>query len=221
MFKPGAPGGVPGRKCPSKIVFPERPCVICGKKFIPQREWNKFCSSVCRERKPGRILGNSKKRTSETESEFLDRIRRYRINAQKKYVARHVANGACRACPLPVMPTNGCWCEKHWFMQAAYRNGFRKRDDWKSVKDVLERQGRKCPYTGKKLVPGVNASIDHKNSRQKFPEQFSDINNIEWIDRDVNAAKGYRTKAEFISLCRIVSSRHPARRKKELAGSPS
>jgi 5-methylcytosine-specific restriction endonuclease McrA len=62
----------------------------------------------------------------------------------------------------------------------------------------LIQQNFTCPYTGDKLVLGVNASIDHIKPKKRFPELASDINNIEWVSFRVNYHKYDCTKEEFI-----------------------
>jgi hypothetical protein len=100
------------------------------------------------------------------------------------------------------------YCERHWLVQAAWRNNLGGRDaSGQRLKKMLEAQGFKCAYTGKPLALGVNASIDHKNPRGRFPSQRSVWKNVEWVDLEVNRAKRLLTKAEFIRLCHLISSR--------------
>jgi hypothetical protein len=77
------------------------------------------------------------------------------------------------------------------------RYGF-KTTDWQLAKELLIKQGFKCPYTGVPLTPGVNASIDHKNPKSRFPDQRSDWKNVEWVDWKINSMKTFFTKEEFL-----------------------
>jgi hypothetical protein len=67
----------------------------------------------------------------------------------------------------------------------------------------LEAQHFLCFYTGIELVPGRNASVDHRIpiSRGGSP---SDPENCVWCDRLVNAFKNDLTEDEFIERCRII-----------------
>lgn len=201
--------GTPGRKCPSKTLFPETACAQCVTLFDPNRAWQKFCSAKCRDMlRSMSPWGNSRKRQDETEEEFKNRIRTYERKGLRRWTTKNISRGLCRACPAPALPGTKCWCEKHWFAQAAWRNGLRGKEAGEKVKVLLEKQNHTCPYTGKKLVIGVNASIDHKNPRSRFPDQSKSIENAEWVDLNVNRAKRAMTKEEFIELCTLIAERH-------------
>ena len=94
------------------------------------------------------------------------------------------------------MKNSKTWCEKHWFAQVVYRYGF-KLTEWRKAKELIERQNYTCPYSRRKLVIGVNASLDHKSPRSKFPNLRNDWNNVEWIDLYINNIKQTLTKKEF------------------------
>jgi len=67
-------------------------------------------------------------------------------------------------------------------------------------------QEYKCPYSGKILVLGVNASIDHIYPQSRFPDKKYDLSNLEWVDLYINLLKRDMTKDEFISLIRNIHS---------------
>ena len=72
-----------------------------------------------------------------------------------------------------------------------------------SVLELLfEAQGRRCALTGVLLVPGVNASIDHKVPRAKGGSD--DIDNLQWVDLKVNLMKRDMDIHEFLSTCASV-----------------
>lgn len=63
-------------------------------------------------------------------------------------------------------------------------------------------QGGKCAYTGRELVPGTNASLDHK-----IPKALggtNDLENLQWVETNVNRAKNALAEDEFLSMCRAV-----------------
>lgn len=97
-------------------------------------------------------------------------------------------------------------CETHWYRDIARKYGFRNRHE--DLANLLEKQEFKCFYSGRPLVPGGNASIDHLHPRSKRPELESDLNNVAWVDRNVNRAKGNLSYEEFIRLCKEICSLH-------------
>src|SRR3990172_3800384 len=183
-------------------------CKQCSESFVPTRRWQRFCSPKCRDKSHETPWGNARRGDGETMREFKSRIRTYRANVRKGWIGKQASRGSCRACKNKVINGTGSWCEKYWLVQAAWRNGFGASGASVSrLRDLLKRHNYSCSYTGKRLILGVNASIDHKNPRGRFPEQKSDWSNIEWVDLEVNRAKRLLTKREFIGLCRLITSR--------------
>ncbi len=70
----------------------------------------------------------------------------------------------------------------------------------------LVAQDFRCYYTGVHLVPGVNASLDHRVPRSRGGDP-ADIDNCVWCDRLINAFKNDLTEAEFVERCKIVAAR--------------
>ena len=69
----------------------------------------------------------------------------------------------------------------------------------------LRAQRYACPYTGDRLIPGVNASLDHIKPVSLYPELARSIDNVEWVTLDVNLAKRTLDSEQFIALCRRVT----------------
>jgi hypothetical protein len=156
-------------------------CEICASLFIPKKTWNQvYCSEKCH------MVGLSK--------------------ATGRYRIRNKKIGLCLNCPKKTLPTSSL-CEEHWYKRAARTNGFKKEDGWKLIKKLLKDQNFMCPYSGRELVLGFNASMDHINPKSRFPEQAHLLENLEWIDIEVNSAKRDLTKEEYVSLCKLVASR--------------
>ena len=97
-------------------------------------------------------------------------------------------------------------CKKHWGMDVVGKYGLHGNHE--KLVALLERQGFRCLYTRTELVPGRNASIDHLLPRSRYPERSSDIDNVAWVDRDINRMKGNKTFDEFIGICQAVASIH-------------
>ena len=80
-----------------------------------------------------------------------------------------------------------------------------KADD---LEHLFYLQEEKCYITGKKLIIGDNAGLDHLIPKSKNHNLISDINNVRWIDKKINEIKRDLTIDDFISLCKLVASRH-------------
>lgn len=66
------------------------------------------------------------------------------------------------------------------------------------LRQKIEEQNYTCPYSGKRLEIGVNATIDHKKPRSRFPELALDIENVHWVDLVENCRKATRTHEEYL-----------------------
>ena len=71
---------------------------------------------------------------------------------------------------------------------------------WAELKDLLDRQQHRCAYTGKRIAIGKNASIDHIFPTSRYPDRATDINNIRFVDGNVNRIKSNLSLIEFIAL---------------------
>lgn len=106
-------------------------------------------------------------------------------------------------------------CKRHGFktLSDARRHfGFRTvADDEKKVnaamlKVILEMQGYKCALSGKRLTPEI-AVLDHKIPLSRGGT--NDASNLQWLDKEVNKAKGSMDCDEFIAMCRMVARYAP------------
>ncbi len=225
-------GGAAGRRCLSLKKFRERMCPRCKRRYRPQREWQKFCSRNCRwaindkrkSLKRPKIKTNSTKRDPFGVVKCPVCLKRFSsTRASKKYCSwncykkRMFSNwknanrkrGSCYDCLQPPLSGTVSRCEKHWLVQAAWRAGLRVKDGWVILRKKLEAQKWRCFYTGRILTLGVNASVDHIYARSTHPHLQGDIENLEWVDLEVNRAKRTLGKDAFIALCYEVSSRFP------------
>ena len=125
--------------------------------------------------------------------------------------ARKQALGTCVVCRKPALRPSR-YCQQH-FLENILRKRRIPSGDYDSFWAKLEAQHFLCFYTGIELVPGRNASLDHRipTSRGGSP---TDPENCVWCDRLVNAFKNDLTEDEFIERCRIVvalaSKREPS-----------
>ncbi len=228
-------GGKQGRKCPSKEDLPERPCIVCSSAFAPQRRWHGYCSVRCRDkRKIDRAKAYEpmvKRRSSDdfpfgkstcpvcTDEFVCTRSRKkycsfrcFRLRIQRDWKNKNRASGKCYACSKPPLRPGSSYCKKHWLYQAAWRAGVRGAKIAEKVEALLEDQKYTCPYTERTLVIGENASLDHINPRSADTKGIGQIENLEWVDVQVNLSKRAMTRSEFVEFCGVVHNR--ARREK-------
>jgi hypothetical protein len=131
---------------------------------------------------------------------YADKIREDRAKLSKH---RH-SKGLCFYCDNPKL-AHANKCEKCWFAYAANKRlGKKNYKNGNILKQKLIDQNYKCPYSGRKLTPGINCELDHIKPVSRFPLLAHDINNVEWIDSEVNHAKNNMTKEEFISMCKEI-----------------
>ncbi len=89
---------------------------------------------------------------------------------------------------------------------------------------LWDKQGGKCALTGRPLVIGGGAGLDHKTPISKGGSR--EIENVRWVCFAANAAKNVMSDAELFTLCEDIL-RHaglmsmPAPRKSRRAAQPS
>lgn len=66
---------------------------------------------------------------------------------------------------------------------------------------LLKFQEYRCALSGEKLTPNT-AELDHKIPKSNGGEDT--IENLQWLDRNVNKMKGRLTTEEFVAICRRV-----------------
>lgn len=70
------------------------------------------------------------------------------------------------------------------------------------LKKLLEMQGYRCALSGVRLEPR-NAEVDHKIPLSRGGT--NDLGNLQWLDRNVNRAKGAMDNEEFIAMCKQIA----------------
>lgn len=66
---------------------------------------------------------------------------------------------------------------------------------------LLVHQGYRCALSGRPLHPGV-AALDHIEALSIGGG--NEIANLQWLHKDINAAKNTMGNVEFIAMCREV-----------------
>lgn len=109
--------------------------------------------------------------------------------------------GLCCSCRKAKVYPGITKCRTCWFKLSARRNiGDASR--WPELEALLLSQQSRCAYSGRELVIGKNASVEHVTPISKSKSRAVDIANIKWIDSQVNMAKGTLSLHEFILLCK-------------------
>lgn len=70
------------------------------------------------------------------------------------------------------------------------------------LKEILERQDYRCALSGVTLKP-ERAELDHKIAVSKGGCHKAE--NLQWLERNVNRAKGTMSNEDFIEMCRRVA----------------
>lgn len=109
-------------------------------------------------------------------------------------VADWKKDGLCITCGAVKEIAEATNCEKD-VLQAMSRRCFNTTTRWEELKVLFDRQIGICPYTKKKLVLGVNASLDHRIPKSRGGSRT--IANLDWVDYNVNVAKADMLPDEF------------------------
>ncbi len=188
-----------------------RSCISCNKVYPKTKQYfdprysgrkrgllPQYLSNTCRDcNKNKRILYREKNKEKIKAYGQTQRLRR----KDKK---------SCKKCSKPRMQ-HSLLCELHWYGTIAYNAGLRDSiEDGKLLKEIMEKQRYTCPYSGEKLVPGVNCSLDHIKPKSRFPLLTTDISNMEWTTKLVNRSKYDMTKEEYyLFIEKILKNRVP------------
>ena len=89
-----------------------------------------------------------------------------------------------------------CW------VQTLCSKRLHSKKDWKSLKELLLSQNFICAISGKVLIPGVNASIDHIVPVSKGGGDS--VLNLQWVDLQINMMKSNLLHDEFIQTMKQV-----------------
>lgn len=118
---------------------------------------------------------------------------------KERYFSRRDA-GLCPKCGDPA--TVGTLCLNDWFANVASNHGLPRGSGGKALKQIWESQKGLCAYTGEPLVPGDNASLDHKIPVTQGG--MYSLDNVQWVVYQINRMKNDMTEDDFFRACRRV-----------------
>ena len=130
------------------------------------------------------------------------------VAARLKKVRKMRSQGLCICGRAISVRVKDGLCEDCWF-KAIAKNRTGSPRNWLSIKELLQKQNYTCSYTGKKLIIGENASLDHIVPKSKGGD--NSINNLQWIDLQINVMKNNMSHQEFISTIQLILSRQSIR----------
>ncbi len=144
---------------------------------------------------------------------YADTQKRWRQNNkerknqyQRAWLVDRKEKRICAKCSNPVLKNHSSLCEIHWYKKVAERNTGSTKN-WEFLKKLAEKQNYLCPYSGEKLIPGVNMSLDHKYPVSRFPDYEHNLENVQWVSIKINQIKRDLTHDEFIVLVKQIWDR--------------
>lgn len=111
-----------------------------------------------------------------------------------------VLRGQCVFCQSSAAV--GAFCFTHWFKNVGVPHGLGSKKGAAILQQLWEEQVGCCAVTGEKLIPGLNASLDHIIPKSRGGS--SDKSNLRWVLLRVNQLKWDMTHEEFVEMCRLV-----------------
>ena len=74
--------------------------------------------------------------------------------------------------------------------------------DWKDLKDLFDKQNGTCVYSGKEIIIGKNAHLDHIVPRARGGG--NELTNLQWLHKDVNMMKRALSESDFLDLVECI-----------------
>lgn len=170
-----------GQSKESRLIY----CDRCKetKKLLAKRKYNRYKSQ-------NRCLRNGCIDKCKCKEKFTE--------AQKLKRRHRIDNNLCVDCGKQFKIGESRYCID-CFCKSASRSRCGSNINATELRNKLITQNFKCVYSGKVLIPGKNASVDHI-----IPiscNGTSDPNNLQWVDSQINNMKTNLTHDEFIDTC--------------------
>lgn len=182
-----------GAKARSEYLKKQKLCVNCGKN--PQLENFTQCEN-CKNRQKKLLKIRTQKGLCgrcgkpKVEGKFFCQDC---LNKDCEKRKRKKEAGICYSCKN-VAVENRSKCAE-CFMKAMAKQAGTTAE---ILKDIWNEQNGICTYSGRKLIIGINASVDHKMPKSKGGN--NDSSNLQFVHKTVNFAKNNLLENDFIQL---------------------
>ena len=144
----------------------------------------------------GNATGSKKCRCPSCSKLNMTRLQTYR---EKLY-----QSGICEKCATQNKLENKRYCEKCYLKQIAKKH-LKNKEKWEELQQLFKNQNT-CPYTGFKLLLGINTSLDH--ILPKSLGGLDEINNLQFVysnkNIDINKMKFAMNDKEFKETITII-----------------
>ena len=184
-------------------------CIDCGDKALDDQCRCKNCRDRLLKSGSNRRVkfqelglcvkcGKSKPEGDHTKcNECLDsQMKAYR----KRLESHKTENRQCLDCGEPTVP-NGGRCRVCYVKRVSVkRTGSVK--NWELLDDKFDKQNGVCPYTGRSLMIGVDADLDH--IKPSSCGGTNDLENFQWIFHKANQMKWNYPEEEFLGLVKEI-----------------
>lgn len=179
--------GVCGRIADKSASF----CKLCSAKKIQEKR-KYFDRGLCRTCIKPLPDGSKFKKCALCRDK--DKIKR------KSRLEKIIRDRLCTICKNPLTVENKKCGDCLLKDRAKYYFG--DADRYLELLEILERQNYKCAYSGKDLVLGVNAWIDHIHPISL--NGSNEISNLQWVDETINIMKRNLLETEFFKIIKMI-----------------
>lgn len=95
------------------------------------------------------------------------------------------------------------------YLQKMSRTYLGTNTRWNELDLLFKKQNRKCVFTGLEIKIGENAHLDHiiPCMSKKTKDRQTTIDNLQWVDMDINFMKRALSVDRFKELCILVAKR--------------
>jgi hypothetical protein len=164
-------------------------CEVCGrqrKEMLAERKKQGLCITC----------GNEKA----TKTQKCDKCRQEYVDGAKGRRDRRMNLGFCLCCGDE--PSIGGKLCRTCVLRNAARVHFGTTKRWKDLDELFTRQNGTCPYTGKNLTIGIDASVDHIIPKSRGGSLGTE--NMQWVFAPVNFMKHNLLEEEFLPIINAV-----------------
>ena len=166
-------------------------CLKCGCDIQTNTKWCDLCKKEQRE--IGKLLRNNRKENNLCVK--CGKSKPCNCSATMKEIRENFRKeGKCIYCGT-INDNNNSACDI-CILKGIATNNLKNRKLWLKIKELLEKQQFICPYSGIKLILGINASIDHIVPKSKGGN--NEIENLQWVHLWINLMKKDSEEQDFV-----------------------